>query len=128
MKLYEEAYSEQKKKSKIPVIIGINIAFLVSITVTIIYLIVYLQSTVLRINLDGANASKLEELLIIEENEGNTDIEKAADYVIYIPKTNPYFTNSLAIIPLQLFAYYISIGRGCDVDKPRNLAKSVTVE
>ena len=48
--------------------------------------------------------------------------------VIYIPKTNRYFTNSLAIIPLQLFAYYVSIGKGCDVDKPRNLAKSVTVE
>ncbi len=59
---------------------------------------------------------------------GNTEVEKAADYVIYIPKTNRYFTNSLAIIPLQLFAYYVSIGKGCDVDKPRNLAKSVTVE
>jgi glucosamine--fructose-6-phosphate aminotransferase (isomerizing) len=61
-------------------------------------------------------------------NEGNDEVERAADYVIYIPKTNRYFTNSLAIIPLQLFGYYISVGRGCDVDKPRNLAKSVTVE
>ena len=61
-------------------------------------------------------------------NEGNTEVERASDYVIYIPETNPYFTNSLAIIPLQLFGYYISVGRGCDVDKPRNLAKSVTVE
>lgn len=61
-------------------------------------------------------------------NEGNTEIEKAADYVIYIPETNHYFTNSLAIIPLQLFSYYVSVGKGCDVDKPRNLAKSVTVE
>lgn len=61
-------------------------------------------------------------------NEGNTDIEKAADYVMYIPQTNKYFTNSLAIIPLQLFGYYVSVGKGCDVDKPRNLAKSVTVE
>ncbi len=61
-------------------------------------------------------------------NEDNTEIEKSADYVIYIPETNKYFTNSLAIIPLQLFAYYVSVGRGCDVDKPRNLAKSVTVE
>jgi len=48
--------------------------------------------------------------------------------VIYIPETNPYFTDSLAVIPLQLLAYYIAVGRGCDVDKPRNLAKSVTVE
>lgn len=61
-------------------------------------------------------------------NVDNTEVEKAADYVVYIPKTNKYFTNSLAIIPLQLFGYYVSIGRGCDVDKPRNLAKSVTVE
>ena len=61
-------------------------------------------------------------------NTGNREIEKAADYVIYIPQTNRYFTNSLAIIPLQLFSYYVSVGKGCDVDKPRNLAKSVTVE
>ena len=51
-----------------------------------------------------------------------------ADYVVYLPETNPIFANSLAIIPLQLFGYYVSIGRGLDVDKPRNLAKSVTVE
>ncbi len=61
-------------------------------------------------------------------NEENTEIEKAADYVIYLPQTSRYFTNSLAIIPLQLFAYYVAVGKGCDVDKPRNLAKSVTVE
>ena len=61
-------------------------------------------------------------------NEDNIEIEKNADYVIYVPKTNKYFTNSLAIIPLQLFSYYVSVGKGLDVDKPRNLAKSVTVE
>lgn len=61
-------------------------------------------------------------------NVDNTEAERASDYVIYIPKTNKYFTNSLAIIPLQLFGYYVAVGRGCDVDKPRNLAKSVTVE
>lgn len=66
--------------------------------------------------------------LLAVTNTDNVDVEKTADYVIYIPKTNKYFTNSLAVIPLQLFAYYVSIGRGCDVDKPRNLAKSVTVE
>lgn len=60
--------------------------------------------------------------------EENKEIEKAADYVVYIPETNPYFANSLAIIPLQLFGYYVAVGKGCDVDKPRNLAKSVTVE
>lgn len=61
-------------------------------------------------------------------NEENKEIERAADYVIYIPHTDPFFANSLAIIPLQLFGYYVSVGKGCDVDKPRNLAKSVTVE
>ena len=61
-------------------------------------------------------------------NVGHSDIEENADFVIYIPSTNKYFANSLAIIPLQLFAYYVSAGRGYDVDHPRNLAKSVTVE
>lgn len=61
-------------------------------------------------------------------SEQNKAMEKASDYVVYIPEINPCFANSLAIIPLQLFAYYIAVGRGCDVDKPRNLAKSVTVE
>lgn len=60
--------------------------------------------------------------------EENIEAEKAADYVLYVPKTNSYFANSLAIIPLQLFGYYVSLGKGLDVDKPRNLAKSVTVE
>lgn len=61
-------------------------------------------------------------------NEENQAMEKVSDYVVYLPETNPYFANSLAIIPLQLFAYYVAVGRGCDVDKPRNLAKSVTIE
>lgn len=60
--------------------------------------------------------------------EGTAEMEKTADYVVYIPQTNAYFANSLAIIPLQLFSYYVAVGKGCDVDKPRNLAKSVTVE
>ncbi len=59
---------------------------------------------------------------------GNYQTEENVDFTVYIPKTNPYFTVSLAIIPLQLLAYYISVAKGLDVDKPRNLAKSVTVE
>ncbi len=59
---------------------------------------------------------------------GNTEIENASDYHVILPETDPIFANSLAIIPLQMLAYYIAVGRGCDVDKPRNLAKSVTVE
>lgn len=59
---------------------------------------------------------------------GNYNIEDTADFVTYIPKTDVHFTTSLAIIPLQLMAYYVSVAKGLDVDKPRNLAKSVTVE
>ncbi len=66
--------------------------------------------------------------LLAVTNAGNREIEKVSDYTIYIPETNPFFANSLAIIPLQLFGYYVAVGKGCDVDKPRNLAKSVTVE
>ena len=59
---------------------------------------------------------------------GNYNVEDTVDFTVYIPRTNPYFATSLAIIPLQLMGYYISVARGLDVDKPRNLAKSVTVE
>lgn len=61
-------------------------------------------------------------------NYGNYDMEDTADFTVYVPKTNPYFTTSLAIIPLQLLGYYTTLAKGLDVDKPRNLAKSVTVE
>ena len=61
-------------------------------------------------------------------NYGNYSIEDSADFVIYIPKTDPHFSASLAVIPLQLLGYYVSVAKGLDVDKPRNLAKSVTVE
>ncbi|WP_234118191.1 glutamine--fructose-6-phosphate transaminase (isomerizing) [Clostridium hydrogenum] len=60
--------------------------------------------------------------------EGNTDIENTSDEVVYLPKVNPLFAPLVSILPLQLLSYYISIAKGCDVDKPRNLAKSVTVE
>ena len=59
---------------------------------------------------------------------GNYSMEDIADFTIYVPRTRDYFTTSLAVIPLQLLAYYISLAKGLDVDKPRNLAKSVTVE
>ena len=61
-------------------------------------------------------------------NYGNYNTEDTADFTVYIPKTDPHFTASLAVIPLQLLGYYLSITKGLDVDKPRNLAKSVTVE
>ena len=59
---------------------------------------------------------------------GNYSVEDTANFTVYVPRTDPHFANSLAIIPLQLMAYSISVAKGLDVDKPRNLAKSVTVE
>ena len=59
---------------------------------------------------------------------GNYAMEDTADFTVYIPKMNPLFAGSLSVIPLQLMGYYVSVGKGFDVDKPRNLAKSVTVE
>ena len=61
-------------------------------------------------------------------NYGKYNLEDTANFTVYIPKTDEHFVASLAVIPLQLLGYYISIARGLDVDKPRNLAKSVTVE
>lgn len=60
--------------------------------------------------------------------EGNTEIENVSDHVLYIPRTLDILAPVLTVVPLQLFAYYTAVQRGCDVDKPRNLAKSVTVE
>ena len=59
---------------------------------------------------------------------GHYELEDTADFTVYIPKTDEHFAASLAVIPLQLMGYYLSVARGLDVDKPRNLAKSVTVE
>lgn len=60
--------------------------------------------------------------------EGHDIIEKTVDSAIYIPRVMPIVAPILSVIPLQLLSYYVSIEKGCDVDKPRNLAKSVTVE
>ena len=59
---------------------------------------------------------------------GKYEIEDTAEFTVYIPKTDEHFATSLAVIPLQLMGYYVSVAKGLDVDKPRNLAKSVTVE
>ena len=66
--------------------------------------------------------------IIALATEGDRAIKKVADSVIYLPKTLDLLNPITAIVPLQLFAYHIAVARGCDVDKPRNLAKSVTVE
>ena len=59
---------------------------------------------------------------------GRYDIEDAVNFAVYVPRIDEHFAASLAVIPLQLLGYYVSVARGLDVDKPRNLAKSVTVE
>ena len=67
-------------------------------------------------------------VVIAVTEEGHTDISKVADHTIYLPKCDSMFMPSEAVIPLQLFAYYVASLKGLDIDKPRNLAKSVTVE
>ena len=60
--------------------------------------------------------------------EGDTELKKSVDQVIYLPQTLPLLAHVLTVVPLQMLSYYASVHRGCDVDQPRNLAKSVTVE
>ncbi len=67
-------------------------------------------------------------IVIAVATEGDTFIRTKADHVIYVPKTSPLLAPVLTVLPLQLFAYHVAVRRGCDVDQPRNLAKSVTVE
>ena len=66
--------------------------------------------------------------IIAIANENNAVIQSETDKVLYIPSTDPLFTASLSVIPMQFFGYYVAAANGCDIDKPRNLAKSVTVE
>jgi glucosamine--fructose-6-phosphate aminotransferase (isomerizing) len=67
--------------------------------------------------------------LSTEDNHGIQDLlDPKNDFLITIPKSHPLLTPVLAVVPLQLLSYHIAIRRGCDVDQPRNLAKSVTVE
>ena len=66
--------------------------------------------------------------IIAVTDEGNTEVPRRAERVITVPRTSDLLTPILAIVPLQLLAYHIALRRGCDVDQPRNLAKSVTVE
>ncbi len=84
-------------------------------------LIEKMLSNMVEVQSRGAN-------LLALTSMGNYFVEEKTKYVIYLPKTEQCFTASLAVIPLQLLAYYVSVARGLDVDKPRNLAKSVTVE
>ena len=66
--------------------------------------------------------------IIAIATEGDTEVASRADHVIYVPQTLPMLQPLLSVIPLQLLAYHVAVLRGCDVDQPRNLAKSVTVE
>ncbi|MBQ4059403.1 MAG: SIS domain-containing protein [Lachnospiraceae bacterium] len=56
-------------------------------------------------------------------NKDHIELEDTAQFVVYVPRCNPLFAASLTVIPLQLFGYYVAVAKGCDVDKPRNLAK-----
>ena len=77
-------------------------------------------------NLEEVRARKGK--IIAIATEGDEKIAELADHIIYIPQSCQALVPILAVVPLQLLAYYIAVKRGCDVDQPRNLAKSVTVE
>ena len=66
--------------------------------------------------------------IIAIASEGDADVSRHADHVLYVPQTLPMLQPLLSVVPLQLLAYHVAVSRGCDVDQPRNLAKSVTVE
>jgi len=80
----------------------------------------------IRSNIEEVRARK--GMVIAVTIQGDKDISQLADYTIEIPETEEPLTPLLSVIPLQLLSYYIAVERGCDVDQPRNLAKSVTVE
>jgi glucosamine--fructose-6-phosphate aminotransferase (isomerizing) len=69
-----------------------------------------------------------EGVVIALATEGDSEIAEKADHVVYIPETSTLLAPVLASIPLQAFSYHVAVRRGCDVDQPRNLAKTVTVE
>jgi glucosamine--fructose-6-phosphate aminotransferase (isomerizing) len=77
-------------------------------------------------NIQEVKARKAKVISIV--TEGEERIKSISDYTIEIPETEEPFTPLLSVIPLQLLAYHVAVLRGCDVDQPRNLAKSVTVE
>jgi len=67
-------------------------------------------------------------IIVVTTEDVNGDLDRVADHVLRVPLSAPLLSPLLTVIPLQLLAYHIAVRRGCDVDRPRNLAKSVTVE
>lgn len=117
--IHAEAYAAGELKHGTLALIGTGVPVIVLAT----------QSDVYAKTISNLKEVKAREAVVIAiAQEGDKDIEKEADHVIFIPKTNKYLAPLLAVLPLQLLAYYAALTRGCDVDKPRNLAKSVTVE
>jgi glutamine---fructose-6-phosphate transaminase (isomerizing) len=87
------------------------------------------QDSVYRKTMGNIEEVKVRDGIVIAvATEGDHDIAEKADYTIYIPAADPFVNPILSTVPLQLLAYHVAVLRGCDVDKPRNLAKSVTVE
>ena len=88
-----------------------------------------LTDTVYRKTMGNIEEVKVRDGIVIAvATVGDKEVNEKADHTIYIPCADPLVNPILATIPLQLFAYHVALLRGCDVDKPRNLAKSVTVE
>lgn len=67
-------------------------------------------------------------IVVAVGSEGDAELQQRANHALFVPRTHPWLQPLLTIVPLQLLAYHVAARRGCDIDKPRNLAKSVTVE
>jgi glucosamine--fructose-6-phosphate aminotransferase (isomerizing) len=117
--IHAEAYAAGELKHGTLALIEDNVPVVALCTQTDLY--DKTASNIQEVNARGASVLSL-------AMEGFEEVEKVSDKTIYIPETHPILAPILAVIPLQLLAYYTAVARGCDVDKPRNLAKSVTVE
>lgn len=117
--IHAEAYAAGELKHGTLALIGEGMPVIVLATQTDVY-----PKTISNLKEVKARGA----VVIAIAQEGDRDIDKVADHAIFIPQTDKYLAPLLAVLPLQLLAYYAALTRGCDVDKPRNLAKSVTVE
>ena len=123
------------KISKVTILLVKNIIISI-ITTAMVYgskRVVRIDNNLLSIILFGTMSNMVEcrsrgAYLLGLTTYGKYEIEETVDFAVYVPRIDEYFAGSLAVVPLQLLGYYVSVAKGLDVDKPRNLAKSVTVE
>ena len=110
------------------------VGILLIIIACLVYFIMYQRTKYMEESLKDKMISNVREVstgggnIFAVVNEGDTTTKEVVDDLVYIPKTIDILTPLISVVPLQLISYYVAKQKGCDVDKPRNLAKSVTVE